>query len=89
MDTLRYLLAVHVISHDGKDCAQVCELAGEVQQITEENIELAHVDYCYTEETAEKGAAAHGIQLEVIEHTEVKCGFVLLPPRWMEERCFA
>ena len=34
-------------------------------------------------------AAAHGIRLEVVKHTEAKRGFVLLPRRWVVERSFA
>ena len=33
-------------------------------------------------------AAAHGIRLEVVKHTEAKRGFVLLPRRWVVERSF-
>jgi transposase len=29
------------------------------------------------------------VQLEVVKHTEVKRGFVLLPRRWVVERSFA
>ena len=31
----------------------------------------------------------HGIQLEVVKHTQAKRGFVLLPRRWVVERSFA
>jgi transposase len=34
------------------------------------------------------GAGKHGIQLEVVKHTEAKRGFVL-PRRWVVERSFA
>ena len=40
-------------------------------------------------EAAQNAAAAHGIQLEVVKHTEAKRGFVLLPRRWVVERSFA
>ena len=52
-------------------------------------MELAFVDQGYTGETAEQAAAEHGIQLEVVKHTEAKRGFVLLPRRWVVERSFA
>lgn len=32
---------------------------------------------------------AHGIQLQVVKHTELKKGFVLLSRRWLEECGFA
>ena len=38
---------------------------------------------------AEADAAAHGIRLEVVKHTEAKRGFILLPRRWVAERSFA
>jgi len=60
-----------------------------VQQITEENVELAYVDQGYTRESAEEGAAEHGIQMEFVKHTEAKCGFALPPRRWVVERSFA
>jgi transposase len=42
VDTLGYLLALHVTPADEQDRAQVGELARQVQQITEENVELAY-----------------------------------------------
>jgi transposase len=89
VDTLGHLLALHVTPADEQDRAQVGELARQVQQITQENVALAYVDQGYTGETAEEAAAEHGIQLEVVKHTEAKRGFVLLPRRWVVERSFA
>lgn len=51
-------------------------------------VETAFVDQGYTGSTAASDAKAHGIQLEVIKHTEAKRGFVLLPRRWVVERTF-
>jgi len=89
VDTLGHLLALHVTPADEQDRAQVGELARQVRQITEENVELAYVDQGYTGEAAEQAAVEHGIQLEVVKHTEAKRGFVLLPRRWVVERSFA
>ena len=50
---------------------------------------MAYVDQGYTGEAAAEAANKHGIQLEVIKHTEAKRGFVLLPRRWVVERSFA
>src|SRR6202453_3664221 len=86
VDTLGHLLALHVTPADEQDRAQVGELARQVQQITEENVELAYVDQGYTGEAAEQVFAEHGIKLEVVKHTEAKRGFVLLPRRWGVER---
>ena len=59
------------------------------QEITGEAIELAYVDQGYTGENAAQAAEKRGIQLQVVKHTEVKRGFVLLPRRWVVERSFA
>ena len=74
---------------DEQDRAQVGQLAKQVQQITEQNVELAYVDQGYTGKATEEAAAKHGIQLEVVKHTEAKRGFVLLPRRWVVERSLA
>jgi transposase len=89
VDTLGHLLALHVTAADEQDRAQVERLAEEVQQMTEESVELAYVDQGYTGESATQGAEKYGIRLEVVKHTEAKCGFVLLPRRWVVERSFA
>jgi transposase len=89
VDTLGHLLALHVTAANEQDRAQVERLAEEVQQITGDTVELAYVDQGYTGEAAADAADKHGIQLEVIKHTEAKRGFVLLPRRWVVERSFA
>ena len=89
VDTLGHLLALHVTAADEQDRAQVEKLAEAVQEVTGENIDLAYVDQGYTGENAEQAAAKHGVRLEVVKHTEVKRGFVLLPRRWVVERSFA
>jgi transposase len=89
VDTLGHLLALHVTAADEQDRAQVEKLAEAVQEITGENIELAYVDQGYTGENAAQAADKHGVRLEVVRHTEVKRGFVLLPRRWVVERSFA
>jgi transposase len=89
VDTLGHLLALHVTAADEQDRAQVGVLAEAVQQITGESVELAYVDQGYTGESAALDAEKHGVQLEVVKHTEVKRGFVLLPRRWVVERSFA
>ena len=89
MDPLGQLLALHVTAADEQDRAQVERLAEQVQQITGDTVELAYVDQGYTGEATQVAAAAHGIQLEVVKHTQAKRGFVLLPRRWVVERSFA
>jgi transposase len=89
VDTLGHLLALHVTAADEQDRVQVDKLAEEVQKITQQSVELAYVDQGYTGEAARDAAAKHGIQLEVVKHTQAKRGFVLLPRRWVVERSFA
>ncbi len=89
VDTLGHLLALHVTAADEQDRTQVEKLAEAVQEITGEHIELAYVDQGYTGENAAQAAEKHGVQLEVVKHTEAKRGFVLLPRRWVVERSFA
>ncbi len=89
VDTLGHLLALHVTSADEQERAQVGRLAEAVQRATGETVRLAYVDQGYTGNIPAEEAAAHGIQLEVVKHTEAKRGFVLLPRRWVVERGFA
>jgi transposase len=89
VDTLGHLLALHVTPADAQDRAQVEQLAQAVQELTGKSVELAYADQGYTGETAHQAVQAHGMQLEVVKHTEAKRGFVLLPRRWVVERSFA
>src|SRR5262245_34335526 len=89
VDTLGQLLALHVTPANEQDREQVGKLAKQVQEITGQSVELAYVDQGYTGESAAQAAQQHGIQLEVVKHTEAKRGFILLPRRWVVERSFA
>jgi transposase len=89
VDTLGYLLSLHVTPANEQERAQVDHLAEQVQAVTDDSVELAYVDQGYTGETPAQAAAAHGIQLEVVQLPEAKKGFVLLPRRWVVERSFA
>jgi transposase len=88
VDTLGYLLTLHVTAANEQDRAQVERVAAEVQELTGQKIELAFVDAGYTGDDAVQAAATHGIRLEVIKLPEAKRGFVLLPRRWVVERSF-
>jgi transposase len=81
VDTLGHLLALHVTPANEQERTQVGELATRVQEATGESVELAFVDQGYTGEAPAQEARAHGIQLEVVKHSEAKHGFVLLPRR--------
>lgn len=89
VDTLGYLLALHVTPADEQDRAQVAQLAQEIQEVTGESVELAFVDQGYTGDQPAQDATKHGIQLEVVKLAEAKKGFILLPRRWVVERSFA
>ncbi len=89
VDTLGYLLAVHVTPASEQERAQVDQLAQAVQEVTGEQVELAYVDQGYTGDEPEHAAATHGIRLDVVKLSEAKRGFVLLPRRWVVERSFA
>lgn len=86
VDTLGHLLALHVTAADEQDRAQVAILAEKVQDVCQQNVELAFVDQGYTGEQAANDAQAHNIQLEVVKHPAATKGFVLLPRHWVVER---
>ena len=79
VDTLGHLLALVVTPANEQERAQVAALAEQVQEATEQNVELAYVDQGYTGKKAAEAAAAHGIALEVVKLADAKRGFVLLP----------
>lgn len=88
VDTLGNLLALKVTAANAQERDQVFALAGAVQEATGQSVTLAYVDQGYTGDQPAADAAAHGITLEVVKHTEAKKGFVLLPRRWVVERSF-
>jgi transposase len=89
VDTLGHLLALRVTPANEQDRAHVAALAEQVQAVTDNQVELAFVDQGYTGETPAAEARAQGIRLEVVKLPEARKGFVLLPRRWVAERCFA
>jgi transposase len=88
VDTLGNLLALHVTAASEQDRAQVATMAQQVQEVTQQSVEVAFVDQGYTGDSAEQAAAENGIQLIVVKLPEAKKGFVLLPRRWVIERSF-
>jgi transposase len=89
VDSLGLLLAAHVTPANEQERAQVKQLAEDVQEVTQNSVEVAFVDEGYTGEQAEQDAQAAGIELIVVKLPEAKKGFVLLPRRWVVERSFA
>ncbi|MBV9785509.1 MAG: IS5 family transposase [Acidisphaera sp.] len=89
VDTLGYLLALHVTPASTDDRVEVARLTGTIQAVTGNNVEIAFVDQNYTGERAASAAEANGIELVVIKLPQAKKGFVLLPRRWVIERSFA
>src|SRR5260221_2576236 len=88
VDTLGNLLALHVTPASAQDRAQVSEMAEQVQEVTQQSVEVAFVDQGYSGDKAEQAAAEQGIRLVVVKLPEAKHGFVLLPRRWVVERSF-
>jgi transposase len=89
VDTLGHLLALLVTPANAQERAQVAALAQAVQDCTGQSVEWAFVDQGYTGEAPAAAAEAQGIHLEVVQLSEAKRGFVLLPRRWVVERSFA
>ncbi len=65
------------------------QFAEAVQAEVEESVKVAFVDQGYTGDKPMEAAARNGIELLVDKHHQAKCGFVLLPRRWVVERSFA
>jgi transposase len=89
VDTLGHLLALYVTPANEQDRAQVQELAQQVQEVTDQAVEVAFVDQGYTGDEPAQAAQVEGLRLEVIKLPEAKKGFILLPRRWVVERSFA
>ena len=89
VDTLGYLLSLHVTAADEQDREQVGELAKAVQKQSGKSVELAYVDQGYTGERPAASARKQNIELSVVKLPNAKRGFVLLPRRWVVERSFA
>lgn len=89
VDTLGYLLTLHVTPANEQDRSQVGRLAAAIQDATGTPVAVAFVDQGYTGETAAQAAADFGVELQVVKLPEAKHGFVLLPRRWVVERAFA
>jgi len=81
VDTLGLLLAAHVTPANEQERAQVKKLAEEVQEVTQNSVEVAFVDQGYTGDDPKNEAKEAGIELIVVKLPEAKKGFVLLP-RW-------
>ena len=88
MDTLGLLLALYVTPANVQDRAQVQELARQVQEVTEQSVEVAFVGQGYTGNEHAQAAESQGMQLQVIKLQEAKKGFVFLPRHWVVERSF-
>ncbi len=89
VDTLGHLLARPVTPATAQDREQVGRLAAAVQAVTGQAVALADVDQGDPGETAAAAAQDQGIRLEVVTLETAKCGFVLVPRRWVVERSFA
>ena len=88
VDTLGYLLALHITPANEQERAKVKELAEGVQEATGNSVKVAYVDQGYTGDQPEDDARQAGIELIVVKLPEAKKGFILLPKRWVVERSF-
>ena len=88
VDTLGYLLALHVTPANEQDRARVKALTTQVQAATGEAVQVAFGDQGYTGQQPAQDAAQVGITLTVVKLPAAKQGFVLLPRRWVVERSF-
>src|SRR5262249_29116968 len=88
VDTLGNLLALTVTPANENERSQVQDLATRVQEVTGDKVEIAFVDQGYTGDEPAAAASEKGIELVVVKHKEPKCGFLLLPRRWVVERTF-
>ena len=88
VDTLGNLLAAVVTPANEQERQVVGELAQEIQDLTDDNVEIAFVDQGYSGEEPAAEADLHGIKLCVVRLEQAKRGFVLLPRRWVVERTF-
>ena len=88
VDTLGHLLALCMTAADEHDRAQVSELAKRAQEGTGETVEIAFVDQSYRGENAADAAEERGSKFEVVKLSTAKRDFVMLPRRWVVERCF-
>lgn len=89
VDTLGHLPGLKVTPASEQERAQVDQLIGDVQEVTDEKVEIAYADQGYTGEVPAAEAASHGVRLVVVKLEEARRGFVLLPRRWVVERSFA
>jgi transposase len=89
VDTLGNLLSLLITPANEPERAQVAVLAQQIQEVTQQNVEVAFVDQGYTGPETAQAAEEQGIHLEVVSLPEAKKGFVLLPRRWVVERSFA
>ena len=89
VDTLGHLLALVVTPANEQERAQVAALCQAVQEATGGSVTVGFVDQGYTGDDPAQAAKEQGMELEVVQLSEAKKGFVLLPKRWVVERSFA
>jgi hypothetical protein len=81
VDTSGHWLVAQVTPAPEPDRAQVAHLAQAVQEVTEQNVEVAFVDQGYTGHKPEQAAADHDIPLVVIKLPDAKkalsCGRIV------------
>lgn len=86
VDTLGHLLALYVTPANQQDRVQVEELAREVQEVTEQSVEIAFVDQGYAGDEPAQAAQSQGMESLVIKLPQAEKGLALLPWRSVVER---
>jgi len=77
VDTLGHLLALFVTPANEQDRAQVEELARQVQEVTEQSVQVAFVDQGYTGEEPAQAAQQASSEVQMVKLPEAKKAFVL------------
>ena len=70
VDTLGYLLTLHITPANEQERAQVQTLSEQVQEVTGNSVEIAYVDQVYTRDNLEQAAHKAGIELVVVKLPE-------------------
>jgi transposase len=89
VDTPGHLLARPGTPANEQDRAQAGVLCEQIQQAAGATVEWAYLDQGDTGETAAPAAQQQGSVREVVKLAPAKKRFILLPRRWVVERCFA
>lgn len=89
VDTLGNLITLIATPANEQDRDQLYDLCKQVQEITDNNVDIVIADQGYTGEQADIDAVLNNMELIIVKRSEKEKGFVLLPKRWIVERTLA